>query len=435
MPDQELIGALESSLGGRVIEIRRLSGGASRVTHAVDVERSGSVLPLIVQSDRGQPSPFAGGVTTEAALLSAASPADVPVADVVAVGRREDGRGWIAVTRLDGESIPRRILRDDNFAHARSLLSDQSARALAAIHRLDPASIDRLPRRDPLAEPLSVLDLLHGTRPALEAGWRWLHAHRPTPVEPSMVHGDFRLGNLLVNHDGLVAVLDWELAHAGDPAEDIGWLCHRSWRFGGPGRVGGVGDLNSFLAAYVDAGGTEISVERVTWWEAFAAVKWAVICVMQASAHLSGATRSVELATIGRRVVESEWDLMMVLGWTTDSEVELVSDDSAPFGHPTAGELIDAVLEQNESNSDVSYEQRVARTALGIVSRELRWGHSAEARHLSRLRDLGFADDVELASALRSGSLDDRLAQVGAVVARSVRDSLQIANPRHLVEN
>ncbi len=250
-----------------------------------------------------------------------------------------------------------------------------------------------------------------------------------------MVHGDFRLGNLLVNHDGLVAVLDWELAHAGDPAEDIGWLCHRSWRFGGPGRVGGVGDLNSFLAAYVDAGGTEISVERVTWWEAFAAVKWAVICVMQASAHLSGATRSVELATIGRRVVESEWDLMMVLGWTTDSEVELVSDDSAPFGHPTAGELIDAVLEQNESNSDVSYEQRVARTALGIVSRELRWGHSAEARHLSRLRDLGFADDVELASALRSGSLDDRLAQVGAVVARSVRDSLQIANPRHLVEN
>ena len=143
---------------------------------------------------------------------------------------------------------------------------------------------------------------------------RWLAAHRPPSGPRVTVHGDYRMGNLLVGPDGLRGVLDWELAHTGDPAEDIGWLCAPAWRFGGSGDVGGFGALPDLLAAYADAGGDAMTPERVHWWQVYATVKWATICALQASAHLSGATRSVELAAIGRRVCESEWDLFALLG-------------------------------------------------------------------------------------------------------------------------
>ena len=74
------------------------------------------------------------------------------------------------------------------------------------------------------------------------------------------------MGNLLVGTGGLRAVLDWELAHAGDPAEDLGWLCARAWRFGGAGHVGGFGDVPALLAAYAESGGEHISLDRLRWW-------------------------------------------------------------------------------------------------------------------------------------------------------------------------
>ena len=112
-------------------------------------------------------------------------------------------------------------------------------------------------------------------------------------------------------------MLDWELAHAGDPAEDVGWLCAPAWRFGGPGEVGGFGAVAELPGGVRGApGATPVAPERVHWWQVYATVKWAAICALQASAHLSGATRSVELAAIGRRVCESEWDLFVLLGVT-----------------------------------------------------------------------------------------------------------------------
>ena len=121
---------------------------------------------------------------------------------------------------------------------------------MAAIHTIAPGAIAGLPPSDPLGDPLPFLDMLGEARPALELGARWLDAHRPAPGPRVTVHGDFRLGNLLVGPDGLRGVLDWELAHAGDPAEDIGWLCAPAWRFGGPAEVGGFGSLGDLLGAY-----------------------------------------------------------------------------------------------------------------------------------------------------------------------------------------
>jgi aminoglycoside phosphotransferase (APT) family kinase protein len=128
------------------------------------------------------------------------------------------------------------------------------------------------------------------------------------------VHGDFRLGNFIVNEQGLAAVIDWELAHLGDPAEDIGWLCIRSWRFGNDDLpVAGVGQFDEFAAAYESAGGAPIDRGRVRYWEAFGNVKWAVICARQAHDHLSGVRRSHELASLGRRICEPEWDLLELI--------------------------------------------------------------------------------------------------------------------------
>jgi aminoglycoside phosphotransferase (APT) family kinase protein len=465
-PD-DVAAALGRRLGGTVLDLRPLSGGASRLTSSFDLQVDGGVggagadgadgaapvRRLILQLDRGDGLAQGGRADAEAALLRAAHDAGVPVPSLVAVGDGVDdglGAGWLVVERLEGETIPRKILRDPEWSAARQALTEQCARALAAIHTIDPASIEGLPARDPFRDPLPFLDALGEARPALELGVRWLEANRLPAGRRVTVHGDFRTGNLLVGPDGLRAVLDWELAHAGEAAEDVGWLCAPAWRFGGPGPVGGFGALGDLLGGYAAAGGAVIDPVRVKWWQVYATVKWAVICALQASAHLSGATRSVELATIGRRVCESEWDLCRLLGLAPDdaagvaedevgvAEGTLPSEVRAPFGRPTASELVEAVREYLEadvmkgSDRGARFTGRVARNALLTVERELRLGPTMARAHAERLAALGFEDDRQLAGALRSGTLDGAWSDVGPALGAAARDQLLVANPAYL---
>ncbi len=422
-------------------DLRRLSGGASRVTSAFELEQPDhGTRPLIVQMDRGGGT--GGKVQMERALLEAARGAGVPVPAVVATGLDDDvGSAWLVVERLEGETIPRKILRDAEWAAAREALTGQCAGALAAIHTIESGAIDGLPTADPLGNPLPFLDALGEARPALELGVRWLARHRRAVGRRVTVHGDFRLGNFLVGPEGLRGVLDWELAHAGDPAEDIGWLCAPAWRFGGSGEVGGFGSLEELLSSYAAAGGEKMDRDRVHWWQVHATVKWAVICSLQASAHLSGSTRSVELAAIGRRVCESEWDLFTLLGVAPgDAAPEAVGKGRpvAPFGRPTAAELVEAVREYLEAGvmergeGGVRFEARVARNALAIVERELLLGGEVASAHAHRLRDLGITDDVALAAAIRAGDFDNGWEPVAAALAASARDQLLVANPSYL---
>ncbi|HWD54295.1 MAG TPA: phosphotransferase family protein [Acidimicrobiales bacterium] len=455
---QEQAAALAARLGGSVHDLHRLSGGASRVTSAFDLETAdGATRPLIVQMDRAGGAPGRAKARLEQGLLEAARRAGVPVPEVVAApdwnadtdaGEGADplGGAWLVVERLEGETIPRKILRDPEWAAARRVLTAQCGRALAAVHTIETASVAGLPAADPLGDPLPLLDTLGEVRPALELGVRWLAAHRPDDgagagARPTVtVHGDFRNGNLLVGPGGLRGVLDWELAHAGDPAEDIGWLCAPAWRFGGPGEVGGFGSVAELLAAYEEAGGDAVAPARVHWWQVYATVKWAAICALQASVHLGGMTRSVELAAIGRRVCESEWDLFVLLGVPPPVDLpEPVAAAGAlpPFGRPTAAELTEAVREYVEGQMErgegaAGFEARVARNALGVVERELRLGPSISAAHAARLAGLGFADDLALAAALRAGELDADWRRVAPALAASARDQLRVANPSYL---
>ena len=149
--------------------------------------------------------------------------------------------------------------------------------------------------------------------PALELGLRWLDQHRPPTGSEAVVHGDYRNGNFVVGRDGLRAVLDWELAHLGDSVEDLGWLCMRAWRFGEDLPVGGFGTREDLLAGYEAEAGRRVDPDTLRWWEAMGTLKWGVICMLQARAHLDGQSRSVELAAIGRRVCETEHDLFLLL--------------------------------------------------------------------------------------------------------------------------
>jgi aminoglycoside phosphotransferase (APT) family kinase protein len=212
------------------------------------------------------------------------------------------------------------VLRREEYEGARAALPAQLGAALAAVHGVDPAAIVGVAGgRDPALEACEMweaeLDRIGEPLPGVEAGLRMLRLERPEPPpRPSLVHGDFRLGNFIVDADGLAAVIDWELCHAGDPAEDIGWLQIRAWRFGNDDLpVAGLGRLEPFLDSYEAAGGVRPEPERLRWWEAMGNVKWAVICARQAHDHLTGLRPSAELASLGRRICEPEWDLLVSL--------------------------------------------------------------------------------------------------------------------------
>ncbi|MFI7612245.1 phosphotransferase family protein [Nonomuraea terrae] len=300
--------------GAAIASSTRLPGGASRETWALDaVTPGGGRHELILRLDSPGAPPEGGGaagwgLAAEARLMRAAAGAGVPVPRIVACGET-----YILMTRVPGETIPRKILRDDAYAAARPRLARQCGQALAAIHRMPLSSVPDDGGQDPLLRWRDVLDQLGQPHPVFELALRRLAATRPPGGRRTVVHGDFRNGNLIIGPEGIRAVLDWELAHAGDPLEDLGWLCVKAWRFGSPLPVGGFGGYDELIEGYERSGGQLVEREALRWWETFGVLKWGVICVMQAMRHLRGGARSVELAAIGRRVCETEWDLLSML--------------------------------------------------------------------------------------------------------------------------
>jgi aminoglycoside phosphotransferase (APT) family kinase protein len=247
-------------------------------------------------------------MTGEALAFEAAARAGVPEPGIVT-----RGDSFLVMERVQGETIARRILRDERFASARAHLAEQCGEILARIHSIPPAAIPDLDARDPLTETAAMLHSFAEPSPALELGLAWLERNRPEPEGSVVLHGDFRLGNLMIGEDGVRAVLDWELVHRGDPFQDLGYLCVRAWRFGGEQPVGGFGTYEDLFRGYERVSGRDVDPARVRWWEVFGTVWWGGVCMQQAWRHLSGSERSVELAAIGRRVWEQEYDVLLAL--------------------------------------------------------------------------------------------------------------------------
>jgi aminoglycoside phosphotransferase (APT) family kinase protein len=327
-----LSAALSKELGGgvRIEALVRLTGGASRETWAFDATGPDGVrLPLILRKD------FEGGALLntsallgegdgfdragEHALCRVLHRAKVPVPRPVCLPDPSTGlKDCYIMERIEGEGQPRKLLREDAYAGARAGMATALGTVLARMHGLGPEALPMLPvqtTQAQLAICRRMLDLGPGPRPILELALRWLGDRIPAARSgPRLVHGDFRNGNFLVREEGLVAILDWETAHLGDPMEDLGFLCMKPWRFGNNNmEVGGFGPRADLFRAYEAAGGGPVNPELVRYWEVLGTLKWGAFCAVRGMLHLNRIQRSVEAAAIGRRVAETEYDLVQLL--------------------------------------------------------------------------------------------------------------------------
>jgi thiamine kinase-like enzyme len=317
--------------------------------------------------------------------------------------------------RVPGETIARRILRDDEYAAARRVLVHDLGRFLAGLHAIDPAEVPGAETvTDPLAAVWEKYDRIGDRSATFEKAHGWLLEHRPPPSAETLVHGDLRMGNVIVGPDGLHAAIDWELIHRGDPLEDLAWVSLKAWRFGEPLEVGGVGTIDELVVAYEEAGGRPVDRDALHWWLVAKTLTWGIGCMLQADIHLSGRVRSVELAVVGRRVAEQEWDLVELLapdamhGALAAPPAVVVPDDSSAYGRPTARELLEAVREflthdvMASPDRKLAYHGRVAANTIAVVEREL-------AQQPPTYDGGGWP-----------------------ALALAVRDRLAVANPKHL---
>lgn len=418
----------------RLDAVKRLSGGASQETHAINVTTGNGPVKLAlrrspggeaVDSDYNRP-----GLDVEAGLMQLAFNAGVPEPRILHVLRPEDGLGeGFIMSWVDGETLGARIVRHDDFADIRPRLARQCGEILARIHAIDIESsplAGRLERFSPEAfvkREWQHYQAFETPQPMIDYTARWLLDNLPPPGPPALVHNDFRNGNLIVDaQQGVVAVLDWEVAHIGDPMRDIGWICTNSWRFGhSEHEVGGFGELDDLIAGYEAVSCTAVNRDAVHFWQVFGSFWWAIGCLTMFNHYRTGPDRTVERPAIGRRSSECQVDCVNLL---IPGPAAMPAADESPFPQremPRNDEILESVtsyLREEIAPAASGRERfmaRVAANALDIVRREMTLGpaqQAAERQRLARLlgRD-GTLDALRqcLCDRLRAGefALDD----------------------------
>jgi aminoglycoside phosphotransferase (APT) family kinase protein len=312
----------------KIENLGKMPGGASREIWSFDctmeTSEGSQKKSMVLRRDPGAQR-IESNRRHEFLVLRAAFEEGVPVPEVFWVS--EDpavlDAAFFIMQRVEGETIARRLLRDDQYAIARKVMPAQLAEILARIHTVDPIKhkLDFLPEPGPSAALTEVKKYEENFRrlalqpyPAFELAFRWLYERAPKAPRKALVHGDYRIGNVIFGLDGVRAILDWELAHLGDPMEDLGWMCVRAWRFGAEENpVGGLGQREDFWKAYENASGISVDPNSARWWEVFGNLRWGIITISQARTHMDGFVSSVELASIGRRTVETELELLNLI--------------------------------------------------------------------------------------------------------------------------
>jgi aminoglycoside phosphotransferase (APT) family kinase protein len=308
-----------------VNELQPLPGGASRDTWLVFGVMDNKSFSFVLRRDL-ESSMIDNALTREQEfrVLSAAHAAGVKVpkprffSSIPAVL----GKPFFLMDYIEGVSIGPRVVRDPRLQAAREALPEQLAQQLAIIHSLDTTTLNFLPRPadglspalDTVAQLKAMLDSMEVYNPTLEYGLRWVERHAPPTAPMTVVHGDYRVGNLLVGQDGLNAIIDWEFTRIGDPHEDIAWLCLRDWRFGnGAQQLGGIAEREPFVQVYEKFSQRNIHRKRLDYWEIVGNLRWAVTCLSQAQRHLVGGDTSVEYASLGRRSAEMQLEMLRLI--------------------------------------------------------------------------------------------------------------------------
>jgi aminoglycoside phosphotransferase (APT) family kinase protein len=428
--------AFEAALG-RVLTARipdvlalrtaeRLSGGASQETYRLTVETPNGQRHLALRRAVGgvvDEASTAPGLAVEARLMQEARAVGVPEPEVLHVLRPEDGLGaGFVMEWLDGETLGARIVRSSELADVRPRLAYQCGEILARIHAIDldatglRAHLQTMTSEEFVRQMWDRYREFGTPQPMIDYAARWLLDHLPDDVDPRLVHNDFRNGNLMVGPRGVIAVLDWEVAHIGDPMRDLGWLCTNSWRFGGDLPVGGFGRREDLFAGYEAVSGAPVDPERVRFWEVFGSYWWAIGCLTMAERYRTGPDRTVERPGIGRRSSECQVDCVNLL---IPGPVTLI--DGAPLAGvtdmPSMDELLGSVTDflrddvMAATAGRINFLARVASNSLDIVRRELAIGPELRARETQHLQTMfTSSDDLgvlkwRLVDALRDGSM------------------------------
>ncbi|MGZ8688740.1 MAG: phosphotransferase family protein [Gaiellaceae bacterium] len=295
---------LEHALGACVERAVKLAGGASKEAWSVDTADGRELL--VRRAGGGVIHLDTLSLREEFDVLVAAREAGVRVPEPLAYLGDLDGREAFVMERVRGETIGRRIVKEPPAG-----LGLEMATELAKIHSIPLERLPALPRANLWERLYAELDSVDEPHAAIELGIAWCRERIQLGRPPVVGHGDFRIGNLMVDEHGLVAVLDWEFAHVADPAEDLAWPLVRAWRFGADTRrLGGIGDAEPYLERYLELTGQEITLDELYAWEVLGNCKWAIGSLTQARRHLRGEERSVELAILGRLAAEKEYELL-----------------------------------------------------------------------------------------------------------------------------
>ena len=309
---------LEVGIEGKVSNLEPLTGGASKEIWKFEVSDAKQSAKMILRRGSGIEGPLAIKTADEARIQKEVIKVGAPVPKILAVSKNEEELGDSYIMHfVEGESIARKILRDKEYKKALPILAYQCGEAIAKIHNIDINNFSFLPKKpaeDQLEDLYSTYQSFEQPSPVFEYAYLWLKEQDFSNFQESLVHGDFRLGNIIINADGLQSIIDWELAHIGNPLQDLGWVCGNSWRFGKNDKVvGGFGELEDLLEGYNSISKLKVNKEMVKCWQVFGTFRWGVICLIQAYAHLNGTINSIEKAAIGRRVSETEIDIVDLL--------------------------------------------------------------------------------------------------------------------------
>ena len=306
-----------------LVGFSRLSGGANMEIWSMDAVLDNTSHSIILRRMPGGKNDLnqVGNIdlTTEAELITIAADHGVAVPKIVHVLCPSDGLGiGFLMSREPGLALPKRILKDPDLNKTRELLAFECGKVLAKIHSIPlekiPGSVKNMSEIDINEAMQARLDNYNNASPVHQLALDWLRDNLPAARGKTLVHGDFRNGNMLVDTNGIVAILDWELAHIGNPVEDLGYLCGNVWRFGNHEQpVGGFGQYDDLLDGYRSVAGWAPTVEEIQHWEIYCAMNWAMACLTMLDLYRSGADTSIERAAVGRRLSESEIDLLLLL--------------------------------------------------------------------------------------------------------------------------
>ena len=390
---KKLLSVLKKSLDGfeTLESTKRLTSGASRITFEVSTICKGKPKKLALRinpADLNEDGLMSQRIapSSEAEVMKLARSAGIPTPEIIYIFDEEEdlGEGYL-MDWMEGESVGSKISRGEEFKAIRPVLAKQCGQILGRLHSIDISAtgletvLEKLKPIDYVSQQYKIYKSLKVQRPMIEYVARWLLENPPRDRPLCLVHNDFRNGNLLVNKlSGISGVLDWEIAHIGNPIRDIGWLCTPSWRFGvSKNTVGGFGMLNDLLASYEASGGSKLEQEELKFWMIFGSFWWAIACLLMEKSYENGEDKSIERPIIGRRISECEVDCVNLLipgktSFNTKKMIEFLESQRDPLLITSVKEYVKKEMVE-KAKGRKKFLATIACNALDITLREYKY--------------------------------------------------------------